>query len=100
MQVIATLLLMGFIFIPVGLVALRASNSVYIISTLLILFTESFSFLPSKSPCFLQYLFDLWICRFLKLWIGITLTVYLKNLEVIRSHILKMTKSQKTVHDS
>ncbi|KAG4946876.1 hypothetical protein JHK87_042883 [Glycine soja] len=28
---------------------------------------------------------------------GMTLTVYLKNLEVIRSHILKMTKSQKTV---
>ncbi|KAG4957213.1 hypothetical protein JHK85_043593 [Glycine max] len=27
--VIATLLLMGFIFIPVGLVALRASNSVF-----------------------------------------------------------------------
>jgi hypothetical protein len=71
LQVIATFLLMGLVFIPVGLVTLRASYSVYIIYSYVNSVQCSFFFFPSISTCLLQYVFDVgcWNCGQIWYWL-------------------------------
>lgn len=103
LQVITIFLFTGLIFIPVGLVTLRASHSVISHSMALVISCGYLFYFFSSIHCYLRtylWLVSNHLCllgRLLKLWNDMILNVYQSHLESIKFRISRTNQYQRIV---